>query len=219
VYPRTLDTFILLGGFVRPRPITLCVPPQSGEGVRESGWRRGRGEGLAEVVQSHLKSPCLMTSTGRNRAATATTAGRAVVLVAMEAATVLAIMMFIALVMLMSMPLLLPMSMPLPMLLLLFLMLLLLVVLSLLLPSASFRMPADQYKRNQTILTDHDRAKLRSGWMSPSSAALIASRYVVRASPSLTRLAEPHVNADRPSFIAIRSAIRRACLPLPFGNG
>jgi putative SOS response-associated peptidase YedK len=48
--------------------------------------------------------------------------------------------------------------------------------------------------------------------MSPSSAALIASRYAVRASPSLARLAEPHVNADRPSFIAIMSAIRRACL-------
>jgi len=31
----------------------------------------------------------------------------------------------------------------------------------------------------------HERANFRSGWMSPLSAALIASRYFVRASPSL----------------------------------
>jgi hypothetical protein len=144
--PRTFDTFVLLSGLVCSRPIALCVKPQSGKRLRESGWRLGCDKGLAEVVQSYFKSPYLMTPMGRDRAATATTAGRAVVLVAMEAATVvamivavmiLAIMMFIVLVMLMSMLLLLPM----PMLLLLFLMLLLLlVVLSLLLPSASFRM-------------------------------------------------------------------------------
>jgi len=28
----------------------LCVPPESCERVRESGWRLGRGKGLAEVV-------------------------------------------------------------------------------------------------------------------------------------------------------------------------
>jgi hypothetical protein len=66
---------------------------------------------------------------------------------------------------------------------------------------------------------DHERANVRRGWMSPLSAALMASKYLVRGSPSLTRLAEPHVNAGRPSFIAITSAIRRACLPLPLGNG
>src|ERR1700730_5206144 len=61
--------------------------------------------------------------------------------------------------------------------------------------------------------TGHERANFRSGWMSPLSAALIASRYFVRASPSLTRLAEPQVNAARPSLIKSMSAIRRACLP------
>ena len=46
MYPRTLDSFVLLCGFVRSRPIVLRVPPQSGECGRESGWRLGRGEGL-----------------------------------------------------------------------------------------------------------------------------------------------------------------------------
>lgn len=38
-------------------------------------------------------------------------------------------------------------------------------------------------------VTDHDRANLRSGWISPVSAVLIAFRYLLRASPSLTRFA------------------------------
>src|SRR6185437_7190257 len=50
-------------------------------------------------------------------------------------------------------------------------------------------------------------------------SAFIASRYFVRASPSLTRLAEPQVNAGRPSLIKSMSAINRACLPLLFGKG
>ena len=54
--------------------------------------------------------------------------------------------------------------------------------------------------------------------MSPLSAALTASRYRGRASPSLTRFAEPQENIGRPSFMASTSAIRRACLPLPLGN-
>jgi hypothetical protein len=131
VNPTALGAFVPLRRFVSPLPITFSVPPQSGEGVRESGWRLGCGKGLAEVVQSHFKSPCLMTPMGRDRAAT-------VVVAMIVAVMVLAIMMFIVLVMLTSMLLLLPM--PMPMLLLLFLMLLLLIVLSLLPPSASFRM-------------------------------------------------------------------------------
>jgi hypothetical protein len=83
----------------------------------------------------------------------------------------------------------------------------------------SDRMSRKPIQAQSGDITDHDRAKLRSGWMSASSATLIASRYFVRASPSLTRLAEPHVNAGRPSFIAIMSAIKRACLPLPLGKG
>jgi len=54
MHPRTLDAFVLLGGFVRPRPIALGIPPQPGEGVRQSGRRLGRGERLAEFVQRHL---------------------------------------------------------------------------------------------------------------------------------------------------------------------
>ena len=142
-----------------------------------------------------------MTPMDRDRAAAATTAGKAVAMIVVV--MVLAIMMLIVLVMLISM-------------------LWSAVAVDRVIVAAAERIlqdaPANQYKRNQKILTDQDRAKLRSGWMSPSSAAPIASRYVVRASPSLTRLAEPHVNADRPSFIAIMSAIRRACLPLRFGN-
>jgi hypothetical protein len=53
MHPRTLDAFILLCGFVRSRPIALRVPPQSGEGVRESGWPLSRGERLAKFVQGH----------------------------------------------------------------------------------------------------------------------------------------------------------------------
>jgi|HubBroStandDraft_4_1064222.scaffolds.fasta_scaffold15126_4 hypothetical protein len=98
------------------KPIVSYIYKHIMMGVRESGRRFSLGEGLAEVVQSHFKSPCLMTLHG-HRVATVTTAGRAVVLVAMEAATVvvativvvmvLAIMVFIVLVMLMSMPILL----------------------------------------------------------------------------------------------------------------
>ena len=65
----------------------------------------------------------------------------------------------------------------------------------------------------------HERANFRSGWMSPLSAALIASRYFARASPSLSRLTEPQVNAGWPTLIKSMSAISRACLPLPFGKG
>ena len=35
--PRTVNFFVLLGGFVRSLPIALAIPPQSGEGVRHSG--------------------------------------------------------------------------------------------------------------------------------------------------------------------------------------
>lgn len=65
----------------------------------------------------------------------------------------------------------------------------------------------------------HERANFRSGWMSPLSAALIASRYFARASPSLIRLTAPQVNAGWPTLIKSMSAISRACLPLPFGKG
>jgi hypothetical protein len=53
MHPRTLDAFVLLGGFVRPRPIALGIPPQPGEGVRESGWRLGRVERFAKFIQGH----------------------------------------------------------------------------------------------------------------------------------------------------------------------
>ena len=55
MYPRAIDSFVLLGGFVRSRPIALGIPPQSGEGVRESGWWLGRGKGLAKFVQGHSR--------------------------------------------------------------------------------------------------------------------------------------------------------------------
>ena len=44
MHPRSFDTFVLLGGFVRSLPIALAIPPQSGEGVREPRWRLSRGE-------------------------------------------------------------------------------------------------------------------------------------------------------------------------------
>jgi len=53
MHPRTLDPFVLLSGFVRSLPVLLAIPPQSGERVRESGWRLGRGERLAKFVQGH----------------------------------------------------------------------------------------------------------------------------------------------------------------------
>ena len=56
VNPRSLEALILLGGFVRPIPIALSIPPQSGEGIRESGWRFGRGKRLAEVVEGHFQN-------------------------------------------------------------------------------------------------------------------------------------------------------------------
>jgi hypothetical protein len=34
VYPRSLDPFVLLSGFVRSLPVALASPPQSGERVR-----------------------------------------------------------------------------------------------------------------------------------------------------------------------------------------
>lgn len=37
MHPRTLDAFAMLRGLVRPSPIALGVPPQSGEGVHQSG--------------------------------------------------------------------------------------------------------------------------------------------------------------------------------------
>jgi hypothetical protein len=54
VHPRSVLSFVLLCGFVRPLPIALCVKPQSGERVRESGWRLSRGEGLVKVVEGHI---------------------------------------------------------------------------------------------------------------------------------------------------------------------
>jgi hypothetical protein len=53
VYPRSLDAFVLLCGFVRPRPIAFGIPPQPGKGVRESAWRLARSERLAKIVQGH----------------------------------------------------------------------------------------------------------------------------------------------------------------------
>ncbi len=44
VNPRPIASFVLLGRFVCSRPIALGIPPQPGEGVRESGRRIGRGE-------------------------------------------------------------------------------------------------------------------------------------------------------------------------------
>jgi len=54
VDPRPLVAFVLLGRFVRSRPIAFRVPPQSGEGVRESGWRLGRGERLVKIVEGQF---------------------------------------------------------------------------------------------------------------------------------------------------------------------
>jgi len=105
---------------------------------------------------------------------------------------------------------------------LLFVMLVVLLVLFLLLTTRI--LPSITVTRRRTHpqsvgSTNYDRENWRRGWMSPLSAVLITSRYLLRASPSLTRLAEPQVNAERPSLIASTSAINRACLPLPFGNG
>ena len=58
MHPRSLDTLVLLRGLVCPLPIVLGVPPQSGEGERESGWRLGCGEGLLEFVQGHPGITC-----------------------------------------------------------------------------------------------------------------------------------------------------------------
>jgi len=57
VNPRSLDTLVLLSGFVRPFPIAFRVKPQSGKRLRESGWRLSRGEGLAKFVQGHSEIP------------------------------------------------------------------------------------------------------------------------------------------------------------------
>jgi hypothetical protein len=48
--PRPCDALVLLRGLVLSRPIAFGVKPQSGEGLRESRWRLGRGERFAEVV-------------------------------------------------------------------------------------------------------------------------------------------------------------------------
>jgi len=53
MHPRPLDALVLLSRLMRPRPAALRIPPQPGEGVRESGWRLGRGERLAKFVQGH----------------------------------------------------------------------------------------------------------------------------------------------------------------------
>lgn len=55
--------------------------------------------------------------------------------------------------------------------------------------------------------------------MSPASAAFNALMYAFLALPGLTKLALPQVNSGRASFRAIMSAYKRACLPLPLGNG
>jgi hypothetical protein len=39
-----------LGRFVRSLPIALGIPPQSGEGRREPGWRLGRCERLTKII-------------------------------------------------------------------------------------------------------------------------------------------------------------------------
>ena len=65
----------------------------------------------------------------------------------------------------------------------------------------------------------HERANSSIGWTLPLSAALRASKYLSRAWLFFRRLVEPQVNIDLPSFTISTSAIRRACLPLPFGNG
>ena len=44
MHPRPLDALVLLGRLVRPLPIALRIPPQSGESESESDWRLGRGE-------------------------------------------------------------------------------------------------------------------------------------------------------------------------------
>ena len=56
VEPRSVHASVLMRGFLRSRPIAFGVPPQSGEGRRESGWRLGGGERLAKFVQGHLVS-------------------------------------------------------------------------------------------------------------------------------------------------------------------
>jgi hypothetical protein len=56
MYPRALHAFVLLGRFVCSRPIAFGIPPQSDEGVRESGWWLGSGEGFTKFVQGHFES-------------------------------------------------------------------------------------------------------------------------------------------------------------------
>lgn len=56
VNPRSVDTFILLRGFVRPCPIAFPIRPQSSEREGKSGWRFGRGERLSKFVQRHIAS-------------------------------------------------------------------------------------------------------------------------------------------------------------------
>jgi hypothetical protein len=49
VNPRAI-AFVLLGRFVCSRPIAFGIPPQPGEGVRESGWRIGCGQRLTKFI-------------------------------------------------------------------------------------------------------------------------------------------------------------------------
>jgi hypothetical protein len=53
MHPRAILAFVVLRGFVRPRPIALGIPPQSGESVCQSRWRLARGKRLAKIVQGH----------------------------------------------------------------------------------------------------------------------------------------------------------------------
>jgi hypothetical protein len=57
VSPRTLGAFVPLSRFVRPLPVALGVPPQSCEGVCESGWRLVRAERLTKIVEGHVGYP------------------------------------------------------------------------------------------------------------------------------------------------------------------
>jgi hypothetical protein len=41
MHARRLYAFVLFSGLVRSSPIALGVPPESGQGVAESGWRFG----------------------------------------------------------------------------------------------------------------------------------------------------------------------------------
>jgi hypothetical protein len=65
MYPRTLDPFVLLRGLVRPVPIALRIPPQSGECGTEARRWIGRGERLAEVIEGHWVSSVAIGGSAR----------------------------------------------------------------------------------------------------------------------------------------------------------